>query len=136
MKSTIAMAAALLLAAGWRPARAQAPYTDVIAGAKVGGSANIHALSHIPIGRSFSGSDIEMEQELWRPYVYTSVMLQTGTNIISVKDPGHAYILYQWRAANAELHTGTVSRAATTTYRRCSSASRGPTPTSARTSST
>jgi hypothetical protein len=86
---------------------AQAPFTSVIPGTKVGGSSNLHVLSHIPIGRSFSGSDMEIEQELSRPYAYTSVMLQTGTNIISLKDPNKAFILLEWRAPNAALHAGT-----------------------------
>src|SRR5258705_285618 len=71
------------------------------------GSSNVHVLGDVPLGRSFSGSDIEMEQELSRPYVYTSVMLQTGTNVISIKDPKKPFVLWQWRAANPELHSGT-----------------------------
>ena len=70
------------------------------------GSSNIHVLSHIPLGRAFSGTDLEIEQEPSRPYVYTSVMHQTGTNIISIKDPARAVILWEWRMPNSELHTG------------------------------
>ena len=51
--------------------------------------------------------DIEIEQELSRPYAYTSIMLQTGTDIISIKDPSKAYVLWQWRAPNAALLAGT-----------------------------
>ena len=71
------------------------------------GSRNIEVMGHVPLGRAFSGSDIEMEQELSRPYVYTSVMLQTGTNIISIKDPSKPFVLWQWRMPQSEIHQGT-----------------------------
>src|ERR1043165_1572050 len=91
MKSTLVGGVALLVAAAL-PAHAQ----DHAPGEQ--GSSNVHVLGHIPLGRSFSGSDIEMEQELARPYVYTSVMLQTGTNIISAKDsPGGFHNIYMYK---------------------------------------
>src|SRR5436853_4719950 len=71
------------------------------------GSSNVHVLGHIPLGRSFSGSDMEIEQELSRPYAYTSIMLQTGTDIIDIKDPAKPFILWQWRAPNGSLLAGT-----------------------------
>src|SRR5207247_1911927 len=97
----------LLVAAAAPPLPAQVanPGPGFVPGTQ--GSTNVHVLGHVPLGRSFSGSDIEMEQELSRPYVYTSIMLQTGTDIISVKDPSKPVIIWQWRAANKELLAGT-----------------------------
>ncbi len=100
MKSTLVSVLAVLVSAA-PAAHAQ----DHAPGEQ--GSRNVHVLGHIPLGRSFSGSDIEMEQELARPYVYTSVMLQTGTNIISVKDPAKPKVIWEWRAPNKELLAGT-----------------------------
>ena len=71
------------------------------------GSANIHILSHIPLGGALETSDIEIEQELSRPYVYQSRMLVHGVDIISVKDPDNAEVIYSWRIDNPELHQGT-----------------------------
>jgi hypothetical protein len=78
----------------------------VLPGARVGGSVNVHLLGHIPLGRPFGVSDIEIEQEISRPYVYQSLMLQTGTDIISVKDPTKPRIIYSWRMPLSELHEG------------------------------
>jgi hypothetical protein len=76
-------------------------------------SSNIHVLSHFPVGRGPNQSsyqdilDIDVEQELSRPYVYIShLMTRSGFDIISVKDPRHARMLYQWTIENPELHAG------------------------------
>ncbi len=70
------------------------------------GSRNVHIVSHLPMGRSFSTADIEMEQELSRPYVYVSRMLVHGTDVIDIRDPEKANVIYSWRIENAELHEG------------------------------
>ncbi len=74
------------------------------------GSANVQVLSHIPLGRIFTIGDIELEQELSRPYAYVPRLHGTtssaGFNIISVRDPEHAEILYEWRIEDPELHVG------------------------------
>src|SRR2546430_13438371 len=71
------------------------------------GSKNIHVVSHIPLGRMFTVGDIEMEQELSRPYVYlsrlSSLPHETGFTIVSVKDPQRATVIYDWRIENREL---------------------------------
>src|SRR5688572_4707330 len=73
-------------------------------------SANVRVMSHIPLGRIFTTADIEVEQELSRPYVYVSKMQGTvagsGFDIISVKDPERARVIYEWRIDNARLHQG------------------------------
>ncbi len=99
-----AMALLLALPAG---AHAQA---DSTAG-KVGGSDNIHMLSHIPLGDFFAAADIEMEQDPARPYVYVSNMTfapgGAGFTIVDVKDPKNAKVLYRYRIPDASLHQGT-----------------------------
>jgi hypothetical protein len=99
-----------------------------------GGSSNIHLLSHIPLGGWSHVMDIEMEQELSRPYVYvaradwnndvtnpdgTPRARQTGApieylketskgvDIISIKDPAKAKLLYSWRIPSGEIHLST-----------------------------
>jgi hypothetical protein len=74
------------------------------------GSSNITVLSHIPLGRMFSVANIDMEQELSRPYVYVSRMLSTvpesGFDVIDIRNPEKAAIRYSWRIENGELHEG------------------------------
>jgi len=76
-------------------------------------SRNIHVLSHFPVGRGLNPTgyqeilDIDIEQELSRPYVYISHLIDyDGFDIISVKDPARARMLYQWQIENAELRPG------------------------------
>src|SRR6185436_15076669 len=71
------------------------------------GSNNIKVLSHVPLGGFLHVSDIELEQELSRPYVYIDRRFQpSGFDIINIKDPSKAYIMYSWRIDHPELHTG------------------------------
>src|SRR5439155_26329866 len=70
-------------------------------------SANVHLLSHIPLGGQYRTGDIEVEQELSRPYVYVSrIYTDAGFDVISVKDPARASRIYSWRIENPELHIG------------------------------
>jgi len=71
------------------------------------GSSNIKVLAHVPDGGFLHVSDIELEQELSRPYVYIDRRFQpTGFDIVNIKDPAKAYIMYSWRIDHPELHTG------------------------------
>jgi hypothetical protein len=71
------------------------------------GSRNIHLQSHIPLGKSWTVGDIEIEQELSRPYVYVARTFQEpGFDVISIKDPGKSQLLYTWRIENPEIHQG------------------------------
>jgi hypothetical protein len=103
----VATGVAVLLAAGYAQAQSA---SDSASALFVPNTPNVHLLSHIPLGRSQTIAGIAMEQELSRPYVYVSRMLDAqspaGFNIISVKDPAHAKILYTYRIANAALHQG------------------------------
>src|SRR5690606_26491464 len=73
---------------------------------KTGGSANIKVLGRVPQGGFGFASDIEMEQELTRPYVYTPGFTGYFFQIVSVKDPANPQVIYRWTIENAELHRG------------------------------
>ncbi len=73
------------------------------------GSDNIEVLSHLPLGPRLSIADLDMEQELSRPFVYVSRMIYgetgpKGTDIISVKDPRNPQLLLEWRIEDEDLH--------------------------------
>ncbi len=71
------------------------------------GSSNIQIMSHLPIGGAFHATDIEIEQELSRPYAYVSAFNPPASfHIIDLKDPTRARVLYTWTIENPELHTG------------------------------
>jgi hypothetical protein len=64
-------------------------------------------LAHLPLGGSYTTADIEIEQELSRPYAYVQRDFGLyGFNIIDLKDPVKARIMYSWNIENPELHTG------------------------------
>jgi len=76
------------------------------------GSENIEVLGHLPLGAHLNVSDMDVEQELSRPYVYVSRMVwgPTGTkgmDIISIEDPSHPERIYEWRIEDPDLHLGT-----------------------------
>ncbi len=75
------------------------------------GSDNIHVLGHLPLGPALNVSDMDVEQELSRPYAYVGRMRYgdagpRGLDIISIEDPSHPEILYEWRIEDQELHLG------------------------------
>jgi len=71
------------------------------------GSPNIKVLSHIPLGAGGSVSDIEIEQDLSRPYAYVARRSdEIGFDVISLEDPDHAKVIHRWRIENPELHQG------------------------------
>ena len=93
-----------------------------------GGSPNIEVLAHIPLGPWSHVMDMEIEQELSRPYAYvarsdwnndperprqTGGPIQyrketsKGVDIIDIKDPKRAKVIYSWRIPSGELHQGT-----------------------------
>jgi hypothetical protein len=76
------------------------------------GSDNIQVLGHIPLGPTLSVSDMDLEQELSRPYAYVSRMRYgaagpRGLDIISIENPERPERIYQWRIEDQELHLGT-----------------------------
>ena len=75
-------------------------------------SVNLTLMSHIPLSGPRNGTeiqiaDIEVEQELSRPYAYVSRGRRPdGFNIIDLHDPAHARLLCSWFIENPELHQG------------------------------
>ena len=75
------------------------------------GSDNIQVLGHLPLGPALNTSDMDVEQEMSRPYAYVGRMTYggegvKGMDIISIEDPSHPEILYEWRIEDQELHLG------------------------------
>ena len=87
-------------------------------------SLNMHLMSHIPLGGAqplldskFQSADveglgrrtcdIEVEQELSRPYAYVcSRFAPSGFYVIEFKDPARAHMLWHWTIENADIHRG------------------------------
>jgi len=70
------------------------------------GSPNMHIVTHIPMTPV---SDIEIEQDLSRPYAYISRSRLAGFYIVNLRDPQKASVMYSWRVENPELHQGSAS---------------------------
>jgi len=73
------------------------------------GSDNIEVLSHVPLGPRLNVSDIEVEQEMSRPYAYVGRMVygfsgDKGMDIVDISDPRHAKVIYRWRIEDQDLH--------------------------------
>jgi len=79
-----------------------------------GGSAssNIKLMSHVPLAGPRGGvdiqiADIEIEQELTRPYAYVSRGRRPdGFQVIDLRNPGKARVLYSWFIEEPTLHVG------------------------------
>ncbi|MBI4501194.1 MAG: hypothetical protein HY700_08535 [Gemmatimonadetes bacterium] len=75
-------------------------------------SPNITLMSHLPLSGPRNGTeiqiaDIEIEQELSRPYAYVSRGRRPdGFNFIDLRVPTRARLLYSWFIENPELHQG------------------------------
>ncbi len=70
------------------------------------GSSNMTVVAHIPTGGSFHANDLEIEQELSRPYVYVSRRGTYGFSIVDVRDPPEAKLLYTWVIEDPTGHQG------------------------------
>lgn len=76
------------------------------------GSENIDVLGHLPLGPAQSVADMDVEQEMDRPYAYVARMVYgergpKGLDIISIADPEKPELLYEWRIENQDLHQRT-----------------------------
>jgi hypothetical protein len=76
------------------------------------GSDNMEVLGHLPLGHRLSVADMDVEQEMDRPYAYVARMVYgddgpKGTDIISIADPEKPELLYEWRIENQDLHQRT-----------------------------
>ncbi len=102
MKSSVFLLCFLLLA----------PFASAQWTAENRGSDNIQVLAHIPLGPRLSVADMDVEQEMSRPYAYVARMVYgtegpRGTDIIDISDPTDPSVIYRWRIENQELHVGT-----------------------------
>ena len=75
------------------------------------GSPNIKVISHLPLGPRLNVSDIDVEQDLDRPYAYVGRMVygdegDRGMDIIDISDPAKPKRIYKWRIENQDLHVG------------------------------
>ena len=72
------------------------------------GTPNIEVVSHIPLpGERFSHADIEIEQELDRPFVYIAQRLgAAGFYAISIEDERRPKVLYHYTVDDPDLHLG------------------------------
>jgi hypothetical protein len=74
---------------------------------KVGGSSNVHLVSHVPLGGYFRVTDADLEQELSRPYAYVAQSRErAGFSIIDLRDLNNVKVLYRWKIDNVSLHRG------------------------------
>ncbi len=65
-------------------------------------STNVHVVAHVP-GRL---TDVEIEQEVSRPFAYVSTGGHHGFHIFDIKDPTQPDRIYTWQLEDPELHVG------------------------------
>jgi hypothetical protein len=77
------------------------------------GSDNIEVVSHLPLGAPGSVSDIEVEQDMDRPFAYIGreVLGQSeggdrGIDVIDIADPADPKVIHRWRIEDGDLHVG------------------------------
>jgi hypothetical protein len=75
------------------------------------GSDNITVVAHVPLGAPLSIADIEIEQEMDRPYVYVAREIfgregEMGLDILDLHVPEQAKVIYRWRIEDQDLHVG------------------------------
>lgn len=104
-RTTTVLVAMMIVAFAFRPASAQWTAQDR-------GSDNIEVIGHIPLGPSLSVADMDLEQEMSRPYAYVARMHYAeagakGLDIVSLADPSNPHVIYRWRIENEELHSRT-----------------------------
>jgi len=75
------------------------------------GSENIEVLGHVPLGPMMGVSDLDLEQEMHRPYAYVTRkaragLVDRGLDIIDLADPSNPKVIHKWRIENQDLHSG------------------------------
>lgn len=75
------------------------------------GSSNIEVLGHVPLGGMVSVMDMEVEQELERPFAYVArghigEFAVKGMDVMDISDPTNPKVIKRWRIEDEELHTG------------------------------
>ena len=71
------------------------------------GSDNIEVVAHLPLGPRVS--DIEIEQDMDRPYAYVARQ-GGGLDIIDLHDPYNAKVLLRWRIEDMDIHIGSAGK--------------------------
>ncbi len=99
LKRVVAILVALGLATAVQNLQAQE-------GTTARGAPNVEVLSHLPLGGAMTVADLELEQEMHRPYAYVARLFEAGFDVIYLTDPGSPRVIYEWRIENAELHRG------------------------------
>ncbi|NBW94664.1 MAG: hypothetical protein EBR20_10000, partial [Bacteroidetes bacterium] len=66
------------------------------------GSDNMEVLGHVPLGKHSSVTDIELEQELDRPYAYVGRASivdggPKGMDVIDLSDPSNPEVIHRYR---------------------------------------
>ena len=96
----------LLTAAGLSASPARAQNTQSTALRR--GTDNISVEGHVPLGARMSVTDLEVEQELSRPFAYVgraSILKEgpKGMDIIDISDPTSPRVILRWRLENQDL---------------------------------
>ena len=73
------------------------------------GSENVSVVGHVPLGGRMTVTDMELEQELHRPYAYVgraSILEEgpKGMDIIDLSNPAAPQVLLRWRLEDQDLH--------------------------------
>lgn len=78
------------------------------ASAQAQGEREIDVIGRLGETGGLTYSDIEIEQEPGRPYVYLSRIYSPnyGFDVVSIEDPAAPEVIYRWRIENQELHLG------------------------------
>ena len=70
-------------------------------------SPNVHLMTHVPLAGAQKVSDIEVEQDLSRPYAYISRGPDPiGFDVVSFKNLSKGQRIYSWSIEKPELHQG------------------------------
>jgi len=74
------------------------------------GSDNLEILGHLPMGMDENISDMDIEQELDRPYAYVArasyIDGPIGMAIVDFSDPENPTEIFDWTIENSDLHSG------------------------------
>jgi hypothetical protein len=98
------------------PARGESPYVPYIGhptttyAAGQNRSANMTLMAHLPLGMVFTQNDLDLEQEMSRPYAYMTRRYgdNNGVDVIDLKDINQhkARVLCSYRIKDSNLHQG------------------------------
>ncbi|HZH40598.1 MAG TPA: hypothetical protein VFD85_06285 [Gemmatimonadales bacterium] len=107
MRKSLSTLALIGLASLARTAAAQDPGKAVPTGVKRGGSPSVKLVAHVVThSGAWKLSNVEMEQDKDRPYVYVSGFVNFDFKVYDVRDPAHPKQVYSWTIENPELHRG------------------------------